>query len=246
MRLVQISDCHLMADAPDQAHVSSPLRRLETVIEAANRQCPDRVLVTGDISGDETAASYRLAVAALDRLEAPWVWLAGNHDQPTLMAEQRELPGELSLDGWRVLMPATRVAGQPYGALGTEGLAWLEERLADDPRPTLIAMHHPPVSIGSAWLDAIGLRDSEVFWRALEAHRQVSAVFFGHIHQAYTGHRRLAGGDVAVYGCPSTYRQFLTDAATFAIDETLAPGYRVIDLHDKTLDTWVERVDSWR
>lgn len=246
MRLVQISDCHLMADAPDQALVSSPLRRLETIIEAVNRECPEQVLVTGDISDDETAASYRLAVAALDRLEAPWVWLAGNHDQPTLMAEQRELPGELSLDGWHILMPATRVAGQPHGALGTEGLAWLAERLDADPRPTLIAMHHPPVRVGAAWLDAIGLRDSEAFWRVLEVHGQVRAVFFGHVHQAYTGYRRLAGGDVAVYGCPSTYRQFMADAATFAIDEALAPGYRVIDLNDKTLDTRVERVDSCR
>lgn len=242
MRLVQISDCHLMADAPDQAHVSSPLRRLEAVIEAVNRECPDQVLVTGDISEDETAASYRLAVAALDRLEAPWVWLAGNHDQPTLMAEHRELPGELNLGAWRVLMPATRVAGQPYGALGTEGLAGLEERLADDPRPTLIAMHHPPVRVGSAWLDAIGLNDSEAFWEVMEVHRQVRAVFFGHVHQAFMGHRRLAGGDVAVYGCPSTHRQFLPDAVNFAIDEAAVPGYRVIDLHDKTLDTRVVRV----
>ncbi|SFU64673.1 phosphodiesterase [Halomonas korlensis] len=246
MRLVQISDCHLKADASDQAHVSGPLRRLETVIEAVNRECPAQVLVTGDISEDETAASYRLAVATLNRLEAPWVWLAGNHDQPTLMAEQRELPGELNLDDWRVLMPATHVTGQPYGALGAEGLAWLETRLADDPRPTLIAMHHPPVRVGSAWLDAIGLRDSEAFWRVLETHDRVRAIFFGHVHQAYMGYRRLAGGDVAVYGCPSTHRQFLADAATFAIDEALAPGYRVIDLHGKTLDTRVERVDSWR
>lgn len=244
MRLVQITDLHLNADTADQAHVPIPLRRLETVIEAVNRECPDQVLVTGDISDDETAASYRLAVDALCRLEAPWVWLAGNHDQPTLMAEHRELPGELSLGDWRVLMPATRVSGQPYGALGAEGLAWLDERLANDPRPTVIAMHHPPVRVGSAWLDAIGLRDGEAFWRIMEPYSQVRAVFFGHVHQAFVEHRRLAGGDVGVYGCPSTHRQFLPDATTFAIDEASAPGYRVIDLQDKTLDTRVERVDS--
>lgn len=242
MRLVQISDCHLVADATDRAHTLTPLRRLETVIEAVNRQRPDQVLVTGDISQDETAASYRLAVTALDRLEAPWAWLAGNHDQPTLMTEQRELPGELSLGDWHVLMPATRVSGQPHGALGTKGLAWLDARLTADPRPTVIAMHHPPLCVGSAWLDAIGLKDGEAFWRVMEAHEQACAVFFGHVHQAFERYRRLAWGDVAVYGCPSTHRQFLPGAASFAIDEAAAPGYRVIDLKDKTLDTRVERV----
>jgi len=244
MRLVQITDFHLNAVPATHSHASCPLRRLEAVIEAVNRECPDQVLVTGDISQDETAASYRLAVDALNRLDAPWAWLAGNHDQPMLMAKHRELPGELSLGDWRVLMPATRVSGQPYGALGAAGLAWLNERLAEDERPTVIAMHHPPMRVGSAWLDAIGLTDGEAFWDLIEAHEQVHAVFFGHVHQAFAGHRRVAGGDVAVYGCPSTNRQFLPDAATFAIDEAGAPGYRVIDLQDETLVTRIERVDT--
>ncbi|MBS9404298.1 metallophosphoesterase [Halomonas sp. TRM85114] len=244
MRLVQITDLHLNAVPAAHPQDLCPLHRLEGVIDAVNRERPDQVLVTGDISDDETADSYRLAVEALSRLDAPWAWLAGNHDQPTLMANHRELPGELSLGNWRVLMPATRVEGQPHGALGAGGLAWLDARLAEDERPTVIAMHHPPVHVGSAWLDAIGLRDREAFWHVVEPHHEVCAVFFGHVHQAVAGHKRLAGGDVAVYGCPSTHRQFLAEAATFAIDEALAPGYRVIALHDKTLDTRVERVDT--
>ncbi|QTF91774.1 MAG: phosphodiesterase, partial [Halomonas sp. BM-2019] len=62
-------------------------------------------------------------------------------------------------------------------------------------------------------------------------------------HQAFARHRRLEAGEVAVYGCPSTTDQFLAGAETFAIDEASRPGYRVMDLGETDLVTWVERVD---
>ncbi|MFW6345282.1 MAG: phosphodiesterase [Halomonas sp.] len=242
-RLVQISDCHLYADPDARARAGFPLRQLEAVVAAVNHERPDMVLVSGDISNDATAASYQLAVRTLDRLVAPWFWLAGNHDDPALMAESRELLDEVDLGAWRMLLLDTRVSGQPHGALGPEGLAALATRLEEDERPTLLAMHHPPLPVGSAWIDALGLEDREAFWQVLAAFGQVRAILCGHVHQAFASHQRLAAGEVAVYACPSTTDQFLPGAEDFAIDEASRPGYRVIDLDDDTLVTWVERVD---
>ncbi|MCA1769468.1 MAG: phosphodiesterase [Halomonas sp.] len=243
MRLVQISDCHLHADPAARARAGFPLRQLEAVVEAVNRERPDMVLVTGDISNDETAASYQLAQLTLGRLAAPWFWLAGNHDDPALMAETRELLDELDIGAWRILMLNTRVSGQAHGELAPERLADLAASLEKDDRPTLIAMHHPPLPVGSAWLDALGLKDREAFWQSVSAFSQVRAVLCGHIHQAFSGRGRLANGEVAVLGCPSTTDQFLAHAETFAIDEASRPGYRVLDLGDDAVTTWVERVD---
>ncbi len=243
MRLVQISDCHLHADPAARARAGFPLRQLEAVVQAVNRERPDMVLVTGDLSNDETAASYQLATRSLGRLAAPWFWLAGNHDDPALMAESRELLDELDLDAWRLLLLDTRVSGQPHGELGAEGLAMLAERLEQDSRPTLIAMHHPPLPVGSAWIDALGLEDREDFWHTLSPFTQVRAIFCGHVHQAFASHQHLADAEVAVYACPSTTDQFLPGAEAFAIDEASRPGYRVIDLLEGELITWVERVD---
>lgn len=243
MRLVQISDCHLHADPAARARAGFPLRQLEAVVEAVNRERPDMVLVTGDISNDETVASYRLAAHALGRLAAPWFWLAGNHDDPALMAEARELLDELDIGAWRILMLDTRVSGQAHGELGPERLAHLAARLEEDDRPTLLAMHHPPLPVGSAWIDALGLRDREAFWQALAPFGQVRAILCGHIHQAFASHQRLAAGAVSVLGCPSTTDQFLAHADDFAVDEASRPGYRVLDLGDGEVTTWVARVD---
>ncbi|MDT8879792.1 phosphodiesterase [Halomonas saccharevitans] len=242
MRLVQITDCHLHADPAAKGRLGVPLRQLEAVIEAVNRERPDRVVVSGDISQDETAASYELAERTLSRLDAPWCWLPGNHDRTDLMTECRALPDELDLGDWRALLLDTQVRGREGGELGAERRAALEARLAGDDRPTLLFLHHPPVPIGTAWLDAIGLADAEAFWRVISLHRQVRAVCFGHVHQAFEGTRALDQHRVAVYGCPATSAQFLPGAATFALDEDAHPGYRVLDLAPGALETRVVRV----
>ncbi|SDL04720.1 Icc protein [Franzmannia pantelleriensis] len=244
MRLVQITDCHLRADPLAPSRAGFPLRQLQAVVEHARRQRPDVVLVSGDVSQDATPASYRHALDVLAALDCPWYWLPGNHDHLTHMADARPLHDQVDLGEWRMLLLNTQVVGQPHGEVGAAQCDWLNEQLADDTRPTLIAMHHPPLEVGADWMDAIGLQDRERFWATLEGHEQVKAVLCGHIHQAFAGCRAMQeeGTEVAVYGTPATADQFLPGAASFAIDQASRPGYRVIDLGQRGLATWVERV----
>ncbi|MBD3898047.1 phosphodiesterase [Halomonas sp. ML-15] len=247
MRLVQITDCHLNADPLARSRAGFPLRQLQAVVEHARRQRPDALLISGDISQDATSASYRHALEAFVDLDCPWYWLPGNHDHPQLMAEARPLLDEVELGDWRLLLLNTQVAGQPHGEVGEVQCQWLGEQLADDPRPTLIAMHHPPLEVGATWMDAIGLQDRERFWTTLGPHAQVQAVLCGHIHQAFAAHHAVAmdsDGErsIPVYGTPATADQFLPGADAFAIDQASRPGYRIVDLSYDSLATWVERV----
>ncbi|MBA2779182.1 phosphodiesterase [Billgrantia kenyensis] len=242
-RLVQLTDCHLHADPAARSRAGFPLRQLEAVVEAVRHERPDLVLVTGDISQDETHASYHNAERVLASLDCPWFWFGGNHDQPGLMRDIRAIHDDIDLGVWRLLIADTCVAGQAHGELGEDRIAALAERLAQDERPTLLAMHHPPLAVGSVWLDEIGLKDSEALWQALMPFTQLKAILCGHIHQAYAGRHSLEEGDVMVYGCPSTTDQFLAGADAFAIDEASRPGYRVLDLHEREWQTWIERVD---
>ncbi|WP_346799012.1 phosphodiesterase [Halomonas sp. Bachu 37] len=248
MRLVQITDCHLHADPEAPSRAGFPLRQFQIVVQQVIEKRPDIVVVSGDISQDETSASYVLAKEILASLPCPWFWLPGNHDQPELMEAVHPLHREVDMQGWRLLLLHTQVSGQPHGELGAEQLAELVERLENDVRPTVIAMHHPPLDVGTAWMDRIGLQDREAFWQSLAAYPQVKVILFGHAHQAFA---RLQGfGDhvIGVYGCPSTTDQFLAGAEHFTIDEASRPGYRVIDLHSGRAGnagwtTWIERVD---
>lgn len=242
IRLIQVTDCHLHADPAARSRAGFPLRQLEAVVEAVRAERPDVVLVTGDISQDETAASYQHAHQAFATLACPWFWFGGNHDQPGLMTDIKAIHGDIDLARWRLLTVDSCVRGHAHGELGEERIGQLVERLAEDERPTLLAMHHPPLAVGSAWLDEIGLKDREALWQALAAFPQVKAVLCGHIHQAFTGSQALEHGKVMVYGCPSSTDQFLPGAKDFAIDEASRPGYRIFDLRGDEWLTWVERV----
>ncbi|MYL22663.1 phosphodiesterase [Vreelandella massiliensis] len=247
MRIVQITDAHLHADPLARSRTGVPLKQFKAVVEAAQAEHPDIVLVTGDVSQDETPASYTHAAEALRAFPCPWFWLPGNHDHVGLMEAEHPLLDEVDLDDWRMLLLNTQVPGQPHGELGPKRLAALAERLETDIRPTLIAMHHPPVEVGARWLDAIGLEDREAFWQVLSAYRQVKLIVFGHAHQAFAQTQALgvgmSEGQAKVYGCPATADQFLPGADDFALDEASRPGYRVLELKGEQWQTWVERVD---
>lgn len=239
MRLIQVTDCHLLADPQGTSRKGFPLRQTQAVLERVQALRPDVLLVTGDIAQDETSAAYRLASQAFSTVGCPWFWIPGNHDQPELMEECHPLHDEVDLGEWRVLLLDSRLSGQPGGALGQEQLQRLAEQLEADDRPVLIALHHPPVEIGSAWMDAIGLKDRDALWQTLSPYPRVKALICGHIHQAFAARQGL----VAIYGCPATSDQFLPSSHEFAVDEAARPGLRVIDLRGEELSTWIERVE---
>ncbi|MFP4137077.1 MAG: metallophosphoesterase [Halomonas sp.] len=243
-RLIQISDCHLLADPAARSRTGVPCRQLVAVVAAANAHRPDQVLVTGDISHDDSAASYALAARLLDGLEAPWAWLPGNHDVLAPMVAVRPLATTLTLGEWRLLLLDTHLPGAEHGELDAPALEALVLRLAAERRPTLVAMHHPPVAVGSAWLDAIGLHRAEAFWATLAPFAQVKAVLCGHAHQAFVTHQAVGEASIPVYGCPSVTDPFLPGSETFAVDEAARPGFRILDLGEGGLTTRVERVDT--
>ena len=97
--------------------------------------------------------------------------------------------------GWQLIGLDSQRAGETAGELGAEQLAWLQRLLEAEPDlDTLIFLHHPPIEVGSAWLDEIGLRDADALERLLESHGQVRLVVSGHVHQELEG--TIAGARV--------------------------------------------------
>jgi Icc protein len=104
----------------------------------------------------------------------------------------------------------------------------------------MVCLHHHPVPMSSRWLDNVGLANADEFLHTIEAHRNVRAVVWGHVHQSFDVLRK----GVRLLATPSTCAQFVPHAPDFAVDRR-PPGYRTLELRpDGTLLTevvWVEQ-----
>src|SRR3954447_2322171 len=162
--LVQLSDIHIGGNENGM----DPIPRLEAVIEEV-RSLPNRphaVLVSGDVTDDGTEAGYRIAREMLARLEAPLHVIPGNHDDRARLREAFGLPGagdepvNYSVEGGDLRLVAfdSIVPGQDPGDFPPEQLRWLDEELATALEvPTLLALHHTPLSTGIPEWDEINL-----------------------------------------------------------------------------------------
>jgi Icc protein len=86
----------------------------------------------------------------------------------------------------------------------------------------------------------VGLANAAEFLNLIDAHRNVRAVVWGHVHQNYDALRK----GVRLLATPSTCAQFLPHADNFAVDRR-PPAYRTFELRaDGSLLTevvWLEQ-----
>ena len=90
----------------------------------------------------------------------------------------------------------------------------------------MICLHHPPVPMGSTWLDTVGLDNGAEFLERITASGRFRIAIFGHVHQQYDAEH--AG--IRIIATPSTCRQFAEGSDEFALDDK-PPAYRRINLH---------------
>ncbi len=222
MRILQLSDPHLLADPAGRCHGRPALDLLRHGLQEALGQlealgeAPDLLLISGDLCDDETWGGYARLADLLQEIPLPVALLAGNHDQPTLL---RAALGRRAViapalvrcgQGWLLLLDSHR-GGDTAGELGPLQLDWLQRRLAAEVpavgQPLLVAVHHPPVPIGDPAMDAIRLRDGDALLDRLRPVPGLRGLVFGHVHQHW--HGPLPGRpEVPLLGCPSTLRSF--------------------------------------
>jgi Icc protein len=205
----------------------------------------DAVLVTGDLVQDDVGG-YKHIRRIFGALNLPILCLPGNHDEPQAM--RRELRGKpfvtegyVDMGAWRVVLLDSSVPNSAKGRLTPQTLAALDSALSSaDNKHTLICLHHHPVAMGSRWLDQVGLENATEFFEVIDRHKNVRAILWGHVHQAYDSLRK----NVRLLATPSTCAQFLPRADEFAVDAR-PPAYRTLELRpDGSLLTEVVWVDS--
>lgn len=244
--LLQLSDSHLSA-APDAElkgiNTSDSLAAV-AALAAKDRRTYDALIATGDLSQDGSMESYQRflssAAVALSNSDAEFRWLAGNHDDPSVMAQVVAPSRQLRLGRWLILLVDSKVEDGVYGELGEAQLASLRTQLAETSEFVLLCLHHNPSLTGANWIHDIGLRDGPALLELLQEFDCVRAVLHGHIHHRFEHTYK----QLTVLGTPSTCVQFCEQTDEFALD-TQQPGYRWLTLHDDgSFDTGVERLDE--
>lgn len=250
IKVVQISDSHLFADLEGKLLGLNTDNSLRKVVEQVKVEHPDLdiVLATGDISQDGSEESYRRFESIISTLQSPSYWLHGNHDNDVailqvLSGNERLSPCVISAGkSWRIIMLNSSVKGEVGGALAKSELEFLSDKLEEHrEKHVIVALHHQPVKMGSAWLDEQMVSNAEEFMHIINKNKQVKTLVWGHVHQVMDD---TNDNGVRLLSTPSTCVQFKPGEEDFTADQE-APGYRWFELfEDGNFETGVSRVEG--
>ena len=249
VQVLQLSDLHLFA-TPEMELRGCNLRQSFTSVLSSVRQKHadfDLLVLTGDLAHDECEPTYLV----LRELLGDWVercrLIPGNHDNrqairsvfPELVPPDGVLTFSYETPNWRFVGLDTHVDNYVPGQLSNEQLEWLKSEVQEaDKRNVALFMHHPPLAVGTEWLDKIGLECPEPLMELIGASANVRICCCGHVHHPtdqMIDHCRFLTA-------PSTGAQFVPQQPKTCIDNSTPPGYRVIDFQDGGFDTFVERI----
>ena len=244
--LLHVSDAHLLAgNAPlgGRFDTAANLARTLQAAEATGIR-PDAIVFTGDLTDlgePEAYAALREAVEPVAaRLGAPVVWVAGNHDERTVMRrvlfglDETEEPvtGVWDLDGLRLIALDSTVPGWHHGDLDAAQLEWLRREL-ETPAPlgTILALHHPPLPSHVPLFDILELRDQGRLAEII-AGSDVRAILAGHLHYSTSG--TFAGVPVSVASA-TCYTMNLARPAADVNGMDAGQSFHLVHVYDDTI-----------
>lgn len=253
LRIAQITDCHLQAEASTLYKGINADHHLDQCLAWLQAQeAVDLLLLTGDLShfgsggvGGSGTAYHRLQ-QKVAKLNVPNIWLTGNHDNSEAM---QQVCGQavqqvrvFDYAAWRLVALDTthQPDGRGGGSLSDASLVQLERVLAVDAGISMcIFMHHNALAVNSAWQDEIMLANADAFNAIVAAHPQVKGVVCGHVHQEFD----LQQGAARYLATPSSAVQFSCQQQNFQLEPELGPGLRLLQLTAKgQLQTQVQRL----
>lgn len=234
LTFAQFTDCHLFADKQQQHHGAEVYQNLVAVLKEI-KQLPelDFAIFTGDLTQDHSTRSYQNFVDAIteSQLTIPIYWLAGNHDEITLM--NRFLVNapfnnakKIENDYWQVILLDSK-SETPAGEVSTKQLNNLQQTIDPD-KFQLLIMHHHAADVGY-FIDRHGLNNQQEFWQHINRYPSIKAVACGHVHNALMKKHPSSLHKVPVLTCPATSIQFDQSSDTVT-NANLSAGFRVHQL----------------
>ncbi len=222
VRFAHISDTHIGPDREAVRYGAQPAACLARVLEEiAGLAAPvDFILHTGDVAADPDAGAYRLTAELFAPYEMPCYFVAGNHDDPTLLAEGLSMGSREALptgapwltytfecrdQRFLVLGAEAPPEIEPHGRLGAAVLDTVDDVLRQ-PGSWTVILHYPPLPLDCAWIDReMLLTDGEALHRRLLSYRdRLRGVLFGHVHRTVS----LTRDGILYASAGSTFSRF--------------------------------------
>lgn len=229
--LIQITDTHLL-DSPQHEFVGmNPEETFHAVMDMLKLQQPhaDVIIHTGDLAQTPTPTSYQRYLDYMQNLSIPFYQTPGNHDDEAYFPFHHENPQEpcvIALGKWRIILLNSAQSHRVDGNISTEQLIRLEQLLTEyQDHYVLLACHHHPFSMHSAWIDQHILKNASDFLNTIQPYPNIRAIICGHVHQ--NAQHQWHG--IQLFSTPSTCIQFKPKSENFALDDS-HPGYRLLRL----------------
>lgn len=249
LNVVQMTDLHLYADTGGTLQGMNTEKSFCTVLEKiqqGNTNPIDFIVLTGDLVQDESEQGYQRLKQHLCQTGIPFYLVSGNHDAPDLLTKYFSdgaygAKRSVRRNGWQFIFVDTHEKGSIGGRVSIDVFDELAHLLKQhETEPTALFMHHPPVPVGSAWLDRIALNNAEKFHSFVSEHANLQLVVCGHVHQE----SEFKKEGVTYLTTPSTCFQFEPQKEEFSLDHRL-PGWRVFKFcDDGVFSSRVERLEK--
>jgi Icc protein len=244
---LHLTDPHLFADPAGELRGTATADSLQQVLDHYNAGDwrASRALITGDLIQDDSKEAYDRFRELLLPLNMRMHCVPGNHDVRDLMRLACVRPpfsycATEEVENWLLVGLDSCIPDDAGGELATGELERFDEIVAaSSAKHIMVFLHHPPIPMGSKWLDSVGLRNGDEVLERLQAAGRVRLLVFGHVHQPYDAEHL----GIQIIGTPSTCRQFKPGSDEFDVDDR-SPAYRRITLHkDGSADNeliWVD------
>ena len=247
MKIIQITDLHLRCDKDYSVFDINTFQSARIIIDHISQVHKDlnALVISGDISDDETSESYSNLLELTDQIDTKIYLMPGNHDsikEIKKCASIGRVKSELYFvdDNWIYFMFNTKKDNSPNGLLKQDEIDIFTDMLRKNKdKYFMIFLHHHPVEIGSPTMDKMIIENANILLDLIRKNKSIRGVSWGHIHNVFETNINNA----KLFSTPSTCYQSKPRSETFTIDKKEKPGYRIIHFSSSgNLETKVVRM----
>ena len=202
---IQISDCHIDDDKLVMGIDSQA--NLGAIVSNISNHYYDALLISGDLAHNGSLNSYKELQKILKPIKTKIYVLPGNHDDFLNLSQifNQSFLCNFIVGFWEIITIDSVQVGKVSGRLSDQQLNLFSQQISSSSAKYIaVCLHHPPVSMQSAWDDEMSLENPDDFFSVIDKFDNIKAVMWGHSHQCSEFNHK----GVKLFSCPSTALQF--------------------------------------